>query len=113
MSQIDEDDEEDDVMNDFNGSMIEEDDDAGDVGADLGNDFAAAFEAPANLRTATDGIPDVVDQMSAYAVDAPVPSARSVSRGRRSRPASKPAGQLAAMHNAAVLPRHANDTPPN
>jgi predicted RNA-binding protein with PUA-like domain len=113
MSQIDEDDEEDDVMNDFNGSMIEEDDDAGDVGADLGNDFAAAFEAPANLRTATDGIPDVVDQMSAYAADAPVPSARSVSRGRRSRPASKPAGQLAAMHNAAVLPRHANDTPPN
>ena len=113
MSQIDEDDDEDDVMQDLNGSTIEEDDDAGGVGADLGNDFAAAFEAPTNLRTATDGIPDVVDQMSAYAADAAAPTARSVSRGRRSRPASKPAGQSAAMHDTAVLARYANEAPSN
>ena len=115
MSQIDEDDDEDDVMQDLNGSTIQEEDDdgAGGVGADLGNDFAAAFEAPANLRTATDEIPAVVDQMSAYAVDAAAPTARSVSRGRRSRPVSKSAGQSAAMHDTAVLTESPHEAPPN
>jgi len=115
MSQIDEDDDEDDVMQDLNGSTIEEEDDdgAGGVGTDLGNDFAAAFEAPANLRTATDEIPAVVDQMSAYAVDAAAPAARSVSRGRRSRSVSKSAGQSAAMHDTAVLTESPHESLPN
>lgn len=102
-----------DEMDDFNGSMIEEDEETSGLGADLGNDFALAFEAPVPLHTTTDGIPDVLDQMSAYAADVPAPTARSVSRGRRSRPSSAPIGQPAAMHNVAVLPRHAIDAPPN
>jgi predicted RNA-binding protein with PUA-like domain len=107
VSQIDEDEEED--MQDHNGSTVEEEEEDTGLGADLGNDFAAAFEAPANLRTST----DVIDQMSAYAAEAPAaPSARSVSRGRRSRPATKPVGQSAAMHNATVFPRHPSNAPP-
>ncbi|KAI4724808.1 DUF55-domain-containing protein [Aureobasidium sp. EXF-10728] len=106
MSQID---EEDDEMED----LVEEGiDGSGGENTDLGNDFAAAFEAPANLRTAN-GIPDVVSQMSAYAVDVSGPSARSVSRGRRSRPMSVPAGQPAALHNAALPHQHDTDAPAN
>ncbi|CAD0110635.1 unnamed protein product [Aureobasidium uvarum] len=105
MSQIDEDDEmEDSFEEGMPGS--------GGENTDLGNDFAAAFEAPANLHTAN-GIPDVVSQMSAYAVDAPGPSARSVSRGRRSRLLSVPAGQPAAMHDAALPRQHDIDAPAN
>jgi predicted RNA-binding protein with PUA-like domain len=108
VSQIDEDDEDD--MQDYNNSMVEEDEEDTKLGADLGNDFAAAFEAPANLRTTTDKIPEVIDQKAG---DALTLSARSVSRGRRSRPATKPVGQSAAMHNATVFPRHPSDAPPN
>jgi predicted RNA-binding protein with PUA-like domain len=102
-----------DEMDDFNGSIIEEDEETSGIGADLGNDFALAFEAPVPLHTATNRIPDVLDQMSAYAADVPAPTARSVSRGRRSRPCSAPTGQPAAMHNTTIIPRHTNDAPPN
>ncbi|KAI5206400.1 DUF55-domain-containing protein [Aureobasidium subglaciale] len=92
---------------------------------DLGNDFAAAFEAPANLRTATDEsasdpaaneIPNVVDQMSAYAMAPPARDvSRDVSRGRsrrgRGRPASVPVNHPELLHDVNVPAKHADDAP--
>ncbi|KAI5271831.1 DUF55-domain-containing protein [Aureobasidium subglaciale] len=105
------------------------DQDTGDIegfsNTDLGNDFAAAFEAPANLRTATDEsgpdpsaneIPDVVDQMSAYAMAPPSRDvSRDVSRGRsrrgRGRPTSVPVDYPEVMHDASVPAKHVGDAP--
>ncbi|KAH0343086.1 DUF55-domain-containing protein, partial [Aureobasidium melanogenum] len=92
MSQVDED-EDDDEMVDFNGSMIDEGTEIDGNTTDLGNDFAAAFEAPIDLHTAADGAPD--GKLPNSTVSAPGSSARSVSRGRRSRPMSVPASRSA------------------
>ncbi|CAD0037436.1 unnamed protein product [Aureobasidium pullulans] len=94
------------------------------IDEDMGNDFAAAFEAPANLGTtpetdesapdpAAKEIPDVVDQLSAHALGtpAPIPADRSVSRGRSRRQASLPAGKAPPVHSAALPAKHSNDAP--
>ncbi|KAG9627589.1 DUF55-domain-containing protein, partial [Aureobasidium melanogenum] len=107
MSQVDEDDDE---MEDFNGSMVEEGTEI-DGNTDLGNDFAAAFEAPVDLHTAADGTPD--GKLPTSTVSAPGSLARSVSRGRRSRPMSVPAGRSAVLHDAALPPQHEIDAPSN
>lgn len=110
MGQVD-DDEHDDEIEDFNDSMVEEGTEVDGDNTDLGNDFAAAFEAPVELHTAADGIPD--DQLP-VTVNAPGPSAaRSVSRGRRSRPMSVPAGQPAVLHDAALPAKHEIGAPSN
>ncbi|KAG9720020.1 hypothetical protein KCU73_g14646, partial [Aureobasidium melanogenum] len=108
MSQVDEDDDE---MEDFNGSMVEEGTEIGGDTTDLGNDFAAAFEAPVDLHTAADGTPD--EKLPNSTVSAPGSSARSVSRGRRSRPMSVPAGRSAVLHDAALPTQHETDAPSN
>ncbi|KAH0377025.1 DUF55-domain-containing protein, partial [Aureobasidium melanogenum] len=108
MSQVDEDDDE---MEDFNGSMVEEGTEIDGDTTDLGNDFAAAFEAPVDLHTAADGTPD--EKLPNSTVSAPGSSARSVSRGRRSRPMSVPAGKSAALHDATLPTQHKADAPSN
>ncbi|KAG9720486.1 hypothetical protein KCU73_g14525, partial [Aureobasidium melanogenum] len=108
MSQVDEDDDE---MEDFNGSMVEEGTEIDGDTTDLGNDFAAAFEAPVDLHTAADGTPD--GKLPNSTVSAPGSSARSVSRGRRSRPMSVPAGKSAALHDATLPTQHKADAPSN
>ncbi|KAG9627484.1 DUF55-domain-containing protein, partial [Aureobasidium melanogenum] len=107
MSQVDEDDDE---IEDFNGSMVEEGTEI-DGNTDLGNDFAAAFEAPVDLHTAADGTTD--GKLPNSTVSAPGSSARSVSRGRRSRPMSVPAGRSAVLHDAALPTQHEIDAPSN
>ncbi|KAH0365608.1 DUF55-domain-containing protein, partial [Aureobasidium melanogenum] len=88
MSQVDDDDDE---MEDFNGLMVEEGTEIDGNTTDLGNDFAAAFEAPVDLHTAADGTPN----KQLLNLSAPATAARSVSRGRRNRPMSVPAGRSA------------------
>ncbi|KAK6000232.1 hypothetical protein QM012_003864 [Aureobasidium pullulans] len=108
MSQVD---DEDDEIDDFNGSMIQEGTEVDGDNTDLGNDFAAAFEAPVDLHTAADGIPE--GQLPNSTVSVPGSSARSVSRGRRSRPMSVPAGRSAVLHDAALPAQHEIDAPSN
>lgn len=108
MSQVDDDDE----IEDFDGSMVEEGTEVDGINTDLGSDFAAAFEAPVDLHTASaNGTHN--DQLPAT-VNASGPSAaRSVSRGRRSRPMSVPAGQPAVLHDAVLPHQHEIDAPSN
>ncbi|CAD0093193.1 unnamed protein product [Aureobasidium mustum] len=110
MSQVDDEEEDDVEMEDFDGSMVDEGTEV-DGNTDLGNDFAAAFEAPVDLHTAADGNPD--GQLPNSTVSAPPTTARSVSRGRRSRPISVPAGQPAVLHDAALPAQHEIDAPSN
>lgn len=108
MSQVDDDDDE---IEDFDGSMVEEGTEVDGNNTDLGNDFAAAFEAPVDLHTAADGTPD--DQLTPTVSAPGLSTARSVSRGRRSRPMSVPADQPAVLHDAVLPAKHEIDEPSN